>query len=198
MLKIKPMDSRTAILETIKRNQPVLVPLPLISLSTVSLFENPVQQFTTVLERIGATWTICKGESEMEERVKQLVAGKKQVIRPLEMNIDAINGLTANALKNMDIAILEGSIGVAENAAIWVTEETMQNRLVPFICEHLLLLIRAKNIVSTMHHAYEQINTGETGFGVFIAGPSKTADIEQSLVIGAHGPVSLEVIIMDY
>jgi L-lactate dehydrogenase complex protein LldG len=134
----------------------------------------------------------------MEERVKQLVAGKKKVIRPLEMNRDAINGLTANALKDTDLAILEGGIGVAENGAIWVTEEMMKNRLLPFICEHLILLIRAKNIVSTMHHAYEQIDTGETGFGVFIAGPSKTADIEQSLVIGAHGPVSLEVIIMEY
>jgi L-lactate dehydrogenase complex protein LldG len=42
------------------------------------------------------------------------------------------------------------------------------------------------DIVPTMHEAYRQINIAEEGWGAFIAGPSKTADIEQSLVIGAH------------
>jgi L-lactate dehydrogenase complex protein LldG len=51
-------------------------------------------------------------------------------------------------------------------------------------------------IVSTRHHAYQEINTFEEGFGVFLAGPSKTADIEQSQVIGAHGARSLLVYLL--
>jgi len=74
-----------------------------------------------------------------------------------------------------------------------VIRNQMHNRLLPFICQHLILIIEKKNIVATMHQAYQKIDIAREGFGVFIAGPSKTADIEQSLVIGAHGPRSLTV-----
>jgi L-lactate dehydrogenase complex protein LldG len=50
--------------------------------------------------------------------------------------------------------------------------------------------------VPTLHEAYQQLAVNEAGYGVFKAGPSKTADIEQSLVIGEHGSMSLLVFII--
>ncbi len=98
-----------------------------------------------------------------------------------------------SSVGSVEKAFIRGSIGVAENGSIWLYESQMVNRLLPFICQHLVLVIEKKNIVATMHQAYQQIDAGKEGFGVFIAGPSKTADIEQSLVIGAHGARSLTV-----
>ncbi len=66
----------------------------------------------------------------------------------------------------------------------------------PFICQHLILVIDDENFVANMHEAYQKIDTNKSGYGTFIAGPSKTADIEQALVIGAHGPRSLKVFIV--
>ena len=48
-----------------------------------------------------------------------------------------------------------------------------------------------------MHEAYENIDFTNAGYGAFVSGPSKTADIEQALVIGAHGPKSGYVIFID-
>jgi L-lactate dehydrogenase complex protein LldG len=86
---------------------------------------------------------------------------------------------------------------VAENGSIWVTDRAVRHRALFFIVQHLALVIPAHSIVHNMHQAYDRLELGGAEFGVFIAGPSKTADIEQSLVIGAHGPRSLTVFCVD-
>jgi L-lactate dehydrogenase complex protein LldG len=98
-------------------------------------------------------------------------------------------------LKDLDLAILEGQFGVAENGAIWLTDENMGLRAFPFITEHLVIVLKKNSLVANMHEAYKKIGLAHSGFGLFIAGPSKTADIEQSLVIGAHGAKSLRVVL---
>jgi L-lactate dehydrogenase complex protein LldG len=94
-------------------------------------------------------------------------------------------------LEGTDLAILPGEFGVAENGAVWVPGSSLgQHRAIFVITEHLVLVLPATQIVHTMQHAYDRVAFERPGFGLFISGPSKTADIEQSLVIGAHGPRS--------
>lgn len=97
-------------------------------------------------------------------------------------------------LSGLHLAILDGQFGTAENGAIWLEEKDLKLRALPFITEHLVIFLSKKQLVATMHDAYDRIQNSESGFGLFLAGPSKTADIEQSLVIGAHGAKSLRVI----
>ncbi len=99
-------------------------------------------------------------------------------------------------LENVSVAILAGHFAVAENGAVWITEEKMGDRVLPFICEHLVLVVDASAVHESMQDAYELLDSSDHSFGTFIAGPSKTADIEQSLVLGAHGPKTLTVFLL--
>ena len=86
--------------------------------------------------------------------------------------------------------------GVAENAAVWVPGEALNpHRAIFVIVQHLILVVPAGQIVDNLHQAYERLQWSPKSFGIFISGPSKTADIEQSLVIGAHGARSCTVIL---
>lgn len=97
------------------------------------------------------------------------------------------------SLAEVEVLEIDGEFGVAENGAIWLTEDALPHRVAPFICQHLV--INVKKIVPHMHAAYEELGKVNSGFGLFLSGPSKTADIEQSLVIGAHGARSLTIVL---
>lgn len=192
------MGSRETILQTIKQNKPEAVPLfPLPSFS--HLTDNPFQTFVDTLTSIGGLAVVNDAE-----QLTAFLAQQKQkdviVVNGIEgmegYNMPLFKDHKAAALETVDTVVLKGRIAVAENGAIWLTDKDIVNRSLPFICEHLIIVIDEASIVATMHQAYEKITIDEEGYGVFIAGPSKTADIEQSLVVGAHGPLSLQVYIM--
>ena len=94
----------------------------------------------------------------------------------------------------VDVAVVHGEFGVAENGSVWVTDRQLRQRSLLFVVEHLVLVLDPLRIVATMQEAYRGLELSEERFGCFICGPSKTADIEQSLVVGAHGPRSLTVV----
>ncbi len=101
-----------------------------------------------------------------------------------------------HALETLEVAILDGQFGVAENGAIWLEDRQLGLRALPFATEHLVIVLDRNRLEDTMHQGYEKIAAAHSGFGLFLAGPSKTADIEQSLVIGAQGAKSLRVVLV--
>ena len=98
-------------------------------------------------------------------------------------------------LAGTDVAIVRGAFGVVENGAVWIPR-AFRHKAMLFIPEALVILLDRKQIVCNMHEAYARKDFDTYDFGSFIAGPSKTADIEQALVIGAHGPRDVSVILL--
>lgn len=188
------MTSRERILNLVKANQPDFLKLPEIFPSwktELSLTES----FSAILKTIGGTIVQLNNLEEVAQYISTQFGEKGRIISTLPELADVTESGWKNndphEYENVDLAIISAHFGVAENAAVWITEELMHQRAVPFICQQLAVVVSAKTLVPTMHHAYDLIGEADYSFGTFIAGPSKTADIEQSLVLGAHGPKSM-------
>ncbi|MBX3415657.1 MAG: LUD domain-containing protein [Pirellulales bacterium] len=161
-------------------------------------YDDPLAQFTKLVESVGGRVVFIDREAEIESHLAELPAyqGAKQIVSyvgSIAGNIDLATIDDPHELETVDWAILPGAFGVSENGAIWVTDEQLKHRVIYFITQHLVLVLPADQIVHNLHEAYARLQIGTSSQGLFMSGPSKTADIEQSLVIGAHGPRSLTV-----
>ena len=192
--------SRENILNAIKNNQPELSPLQELP-DFKSQFPDLVEQFTNVAVSIGAKVFEVTGIEQIKEIIQQEGKAKGRVVSNVPGFEDFAEVLNLpetapHSLQNVDFAIVQAHLGVAENSACWINALSAAERVLPVICQHLAFVVRNNAIVATMHDAYLKIADVDYGYAAFIAGPSKTADIEQSLVLGAHGPRSLMVFLV--
>ena len=195
------MSSREKILEAISKNKPALQPLPEIVIDTEYDSSVLMQEFMLTLHTIGAIVIIAKNIQNIKNDLQKDIANGEYIVNTIEA-LGMVNkevNITSDAVFFEPIVktYISGTMGVAENGAVWLEESKMINRLLPFICQHLVIVLDASKIVANMHEAYRNIPLDKEGYGVFLAGPSKTADIEQSLVIGAHGARSLKVYLLE-
>src|SRR5579863_5304864 len=193
-------DSKHAILSAIRRQHPPAAALPDLAQDWIH-YDDARRQFAAVLESVGGRCVIVRSTEEIAHELASLTAYReaKQIcslVPGVSSNLDLAAVADPHELESIDFAILPGQFAVAENGAVWVTDEGLAHRVVYFIPQHLALIVSADQVVDNMHQAYERLAFSQPGFGLFISGPSKTADIEQSLVIGAHGARSLTVFLL--
>lgn len=193
------MTSREHILAEVKRNQPALTTLPDIS-TFKGAVQNNVQVYTDTFNGIGGKAVTVDSVETVKTLIGEQFDTNKRVITTLPELAAAFEmydpDVDPHTFEDVELAVIRAHFAVAENGAVWLTDEVMGQRILPFICQHLAVIVEAPSIVPTMHEAYAKIGDADYGFGVFIGGPSKTADIEQSLVMGAHGPITMTVFIV--
>ena len=211
--------AREAVLAAIRRAAPLEVPLaelPAVWLTAaeraraatagLGAEETPssaerelVRLFSEALAQAGGRAMELPGPEALAPAVAQERGGRQAVVSAvpgLAISTLAVGpDSTPERLSGIELAVVPGRFGVAENGAVWVSEADLPHRALPFIAEHLVLVLPKREIVADMHEAYRRMPRPLPGYGVFVSGPSKTADIEQALVIGAHGPRGLLVLL---
>ena len=191
------MTSKEKILNSIRENN-IVKDVKLPSYENFGIkFDNKFETFSTMLESVGGKALVIEKE-DLDKTIKELYPDEKIIASNVDFcslgNFDSNSQDDTHNLKDIDLAIVKGNFAVAENGAIWMKDESNRHRSLYFIAQNIVIVINENEIVNNMHEAYEKLSFEKAGFVVFISGPSKTADIEQSLVIGAHGPKSGYVI----
>lgn len=194
------MTSRDRILSAIRSNQPERLPLP-DTFTFQTHYDDLTAQFSATLAGIGGEAILVRDHAAIEAHLRGIypdVVGITTTLPELSAiaDLDLATVTSPHGLAHLHLAVIGGQIAVAENAAIWLDERDLPHRALPMITQYLAIVIRQADLVANMHEAYVRLDTFATGFGTFIAGPSKTADIEQSLVIGAHGARGLIVFVL--
>ena len=195
------MSSKEDILSKYRKNIQQKYDMPSLDDIKAITYPDPLVQFITMTESVGGHVIEVKEGQNVNDIIKGLFPEAKEIASNLpEITIatrDPDNVGRARDLNGTDVGIIRGKFGVAENACVWVPQ-TMKEKAVCFISENLIILLPKSQIVNNMHEAYKHIEFDTTydGYGVFISGPSKTADIAQVLVMGAQAARSATILLM--
>ncbi len=201
--KLSPDTSaRQSILDRIQ-TRPVDGPsLPDVELDRIIEFSDPIAKFEEMLGMVGGQVHRVKAADEVQPILSEIpvFAEAHRIVSLVPEAVPgtvSLEGMTdPHDLSTLDWTIARGEFMVAENGAIWVDGKSLPHRVLLFIAQYLAIVVPAAEIVSNMHQAYDRIDGFSSSFGIFVSGPSKTADIEQSLVLGAHGCRKLQVFVV--
>jgi L-lactate dehydrogenase complex protein LldG len=194
--------ARDEILRSLRAAAVPQAPLPDVSRLAAVRYPDVRERFAkSVLEVGGRCIALAEGESleaallavpeyAAARKVASLVPG----VGKANVDLEAVRD--PHDLRDVDFCVAPAELGVAENGACWIVHHGGANRAVLFLTQHLAVVVRGDSLVHNLHEGYERAAIPSPGFALWLSGPSKTADIEQSLVIGAHGARSCTVFVV--
>lgn len=193
------MANKEDILNKIRKNIKTKYDMPRLDDIQGITYPDPLAQFISMTETVGGKVVELVPGKDINELVRELYPEAKEIASNLpEVTIATRNPDTCGspqALNGTDVGVIRGVFGVAENACVWIPQ-AMEEKAVCFISENLVILLKKSEIVNNMHEAYKRIEMNDYGYGTFISGPSKTADIAQVLVMGAQAARSATVVLL--
>ena len=203
------MRSKEDILKKYRANVREKFDMPDLSDIKAITYPDPLVQFIAMSENVGGHVIEVKGDRTVDGLIRELYPDAKEIASNLpEVTIATRNPDEvgrARDLNGTDVGVIRGLFGVAENGCVWIPQQ-MKEKAVCFISENLVILLPKSQIVNNMHEAYRRLRErdpksgldlfDEYGYGSFISGPSKTADIAQVLVMGAQAARSVTILLL--
>lgn len=192
------MNSKEQILRRIAAAHTPEIAYPSLDFAT-QRFDDRAATFAERLEAAGGRAVWADGQP-LDEWIRRLYPNAQRIASTLsDVTSATINPDETDdprTLCDVDLGVVRGAFAVAENGAVWIPQ-TIRHKALYFGATALLIVVPHDALVDTMHDAMVRPEVAENDFdyGCFMSGPSKTADIEQALVFGAHGPMSVTVLL---
>jgi L-lactate dehydrogenase complex protein LldG len=194
----RQQTSRETILTSIRANLPKPVEHPHIPVFASA--GGPLKPaFEQHLREAGGAFHDASSATEAEAKLMALHPGARVVCSAVpeiygSRRVEAVQD--PHLLADVDVGVVRAQFGVAESGAVWLTQEDLVVNALGVLSQHLIVLLDPEQIVPDMHAAYRRVRLNETAFGCFMMGPSATADVEATLVHGAQGARSLNIIFL--
>lgn len=195
--------AKEEILNILRKQVPIETPaLPEVLEGDWIRYADPIAQFSSLIAAVGGSCFVVHGIADVIAQLESYAQFQKakriySQVPGIESHFNLNSVDKPQDLEDLDFVIYPGEFAIAENGAIWVTDKDLKHRVIFFITQHLVLVVPKSKLLHNMHEGYQRLKFDEPRFGLFVSGPSKTADIEQSLVIGAHGCRSMQVFLID-
>ena len=100
-------------------------------------------------------------------------------------------------ISQLKTAIVQADYAVSEIAQLVFLYDNSKTSYPHFLCDFVIALVKVSNLMPNQFTLFEKIDKVKALNMVLVTGPSRTADIEKVLVLGAHGPRKLIVILID-
>jgi len=192
------MSTRDDILARVRKNQPAPQPMP--SVPTFDAMAGTLlEDFKAAVARMGGKLADAPADGDLDALVRRLFPDAKVICSAtpeVEGNRPLDSVQSPAELSNVDVAIVRARYGVAETGSLWLTEKEFKVNTLGFLAQHLVVLLDPARILENLHHAYRERAQFDAGYGVFMTGPSATADIEGVLIHGAQGIRTLTVVLV--
>jgi len=192
------MTSRNEILARVRVNQPLAVSLPGIPAFGKPLVSLP-DAFRAALLRMGGKLSEAPEDGDLDALIRRLFTDAKVICSAtpeVKGTLRIAEAKEPGQLADVDDGVARAAFGVAETGSLWLTERELKVNSLGFLAQHLVVLLDPARIVANMHLAYRERAQFEAAYGVFLTGPSATADIEGVLIHGAQGIRTMTVILL--
>ena len=160
------------------------------------------QEFDTVFRKVVDEKSIRSllyaKNTQLGSRIHSLKQSNQENMPEL-VNYDVSIETMKKRIFSIDASITETLGGIAETGSLILWPSRDEPRLMSLIPPIHLAVLQAEKIYNTFSEAIDEGRWAEKGMptnALLISGPSKTADIEQTLVYGVHGPKQLVVFII--
>ncbi|WP_428485558.1 LutC/YkgG family protein [Rhodopila sp.] len=98
------------------------------------------------------------------------------------------------------VSVQHGFAGIAETGSLMLPSAPERPTTLNLLADTAIVVLRASAIVGAYEEAWNRLRTEIGGMPrnvMIVTGPSRSADIEQTLELGAHGPRNLHVVLVD-
>jgi L-lactate dehydrogenase complex protein LldG len=168
--------------------------------------EELVARFTEQLTAVGAQWTIVRDEADAARALTAVLerTGARRVVgsdAPLVRRLLGTSGGTVDGLSREDLFACDAGVttaqwGIAETGTLVLESAREKNRLLSLVPPIHVALLSTRNICGSLGEALARVSPVSHAI-TFITGPSRSADIELTLVVGVHGPQTVHVLLLE-